>query len=777
MTVAFHKGQRLCERFVLLESLYVSERWSVWQALDEQRSTQVAIKCAARSSAMADHLWQSMQSQYSLRLRLEHDHLLSVYEPVRDRDALVFPMQLAAGNASQLRGKSYRQWRAVAIDIARALAYMHAQGYVHGDLKPSNVLLDFRGEALLGDFDTARVIGESAPLTSPFSASPQRLSGEPLCIAHDLYGFGALLHEWMTGYPPYFPQRPDPAQMPSLPVLQCSAVTPQHLQQLVRDLLAHDPAQRPANMSAVIECLEREDNGELNTLQDSAEIFDITQVISATGPRTSPASEETHLPRKRRAVWWASAGGAAMILAGLWWGLPRLTEMQSTELTRAFAAAREAARLDPSRGDDRGDREGMITDGSAETPPATRYAELESEFNQLLSDLESRAAGVWGGESFAGGKSLGKLARDAADDRDWDVALNRITVATRRLQRVEELAPKIKAERLADANKALDTGQLELARQNFDLVRQLDPADNSAAEGLERVASLLAVLPVLADAETALLGGETLRALTLYEQVLRADRRNRAATQGLQQATLGLGNDGYGQAIGQALAALRAGEFAATEASLVRAAELNPAAPEIAAVRAQLAAARERRALDGERESIQALEQAERWSEALASYEQILARDPSLVFARLGRERVAPRARAEQRLNALLTEPSRLSSPEVRREAQRLLTQTQIWTTQATVPVLTRQREALQAELDRYAARMRAIIESDGLTEIRIQRVGVLGSFERKELELQPGRYVAIGTRPGFRDVRREFSLVPGEASPIVDVRCTEAIT
>ena len=256
-----------------------------------------------------------------------------------------------------------------------------------------------------------------------------------------------------------------------------------------------------------------------------------------------------------------------------------------------------------------------------------------------------------------------------------------------------------------------------------------------------------------------------------------ATARNATALQGLEQARLALGNDQFGQAIGQALAELRAGEFTAVEDTLARATALRASAPEVAAVRAQLAAGRERRALDGERDNVLALERAERWSEAFTQYDQILARDSSLVFAQAGRDRVAPRARAEQRLSALLGEPSRLSAPEVRQEAQRLLNQTAAWTSNAAAPVLSRQREALQRELERYAVQILAIIESDGLTEIRIQRVGAIGAFERRELQLQPGRYVAIGTRAGFRDVRREFSLVPGAPAPIIDIRCTEAIT
>lgn len=778
MISEFQKGQRLCERFVLLERLHTGASSSVWQALDEQRATQVAIKCVARTGENAERLWQSMQNQYAVRLRLDHDRLLPVHEPVRDAEVYVLPMQLAAGNASRLRGKSSRQWRALAIDVARALAHMHAQGFVHGDLKPSNILFDFRGEALLADFDTVCAVGDLAPPPgSPFSSSPARLRGEPVSIADDLYGFGALLHEWMTGYPPFFPQRPDPMTLSELPALQCATETPQHLQQLVRDLLACNPADRPLDMSAVIECLERTDNGEPDALRDTdPDIFDMTQVITAGSAPRQSALEGAKAASRTRATLWAGFAGSAVLLTGLWWGLPKLTEIQSSELTRAFASAREAASI--SRLTESTETERPRDDQDAEPmSPAMRFAGLEQEYLQRLADLESRAAGVWGGELFASGKSLGKLARDAADDKDWEIALDRISVATRRLERVDSSATLVKATRLVDANKALDAGQLELAKQNFELVRQLDPTDTVAVEGLERVSALLAVLPVLVEAESAQLAGDALRALTLYEQVLRADARNATALQGLEQARLALGNDQFGQAIGQALAELRAGEFTAVEDTLARATALRASAPEVAAVRAQLAAVRERRALDGERDNVLALERAERWSEALTQYDQILARDSSLVFAQAGRDRVAPRARAEQRLSALLGEPSRLSAPEVRQEAQRLLNQTAAWTTNAAAPVLSRQREALQRELERYAVQILAIIESDGLTEIRIQRVGAIGAFERRELQLQPGRYVAIGTRAGFRDVRREFSLVPGAPAPIIDIRCTEAIT
>ena len=55
-------------------------------------------------------------------------------------------------------------------------------------------------------------------------------------------------------------------------------------------------------------------------------------------------------------------------------------------------------------------------------------------------------------------------------------------------------------------------------------------------------------------------------------------------------------------------------------------------------------------------------------------------------------------------------------------------------------------------------------------------RIGRLGAFERKDMELLPGRYTVVGVRPGYRDVRRELTLLPGNAAPTLVIRCEEPI-
>jgi hypothetical protein len=71
---------------------------------------------------------------------------------------------------------------------------------------------------------------------------------------------------------------------------------------------------------------------------------------------------------------------------------------------------------------------------------------------------------------------------------------------------------------------------------------------------------------------------------------------------------------------------------------------------------------------------------------------------------------------------------------------------------------------------------LRVALASDSLTEVTIYRVGRFGSFERKDVELLPGRYTVVGQRAGYRDVRRELELVPGRDVPTVVIRCEEPI-
>ena len=82
----------------------------------------------------------------------------------------------------------------------------------------------------------------------------------------------------------------------------------------------------------------------------------------------------------------------------------------------------------------------------------------------------------------------------------------------------------------------------------------------------------------------------------------------------------------------------------------------------------------------------------------------------------------------------------------------------------------------LELLLPTYNQPVMLALESDNATEVAIQRVGFLGAFDRREVTLKPGRYTVTGKRSGFRDVRREITVAPGQGEQIVVIRCLEPI-
>lgn len=730
----FRKGQRLCERFVLLEPIAQGATAAVWRAMDESRGLQIALKLIVGPSTDLELAWRKLRHQFDISQRAAEQGVLRVDAPVRDATVLALPMTLAASDARAWRGKSFAALLPLLREVAATLARLHAQGIVHGDLKPANVLLDFSGRPVLADFAAA---GEA----SPYSASPLQRAGELPIVADDIHAFGAMCFELLSGYPPHFPRRPQGVEPPPEKI-PSSTPLPVEFEQTVLAMLAADAARRPRDMDQVVAVFDS-----LTTRVRKPAV-----VMEAT-----PSALAAKQPRWRPLAFVASGLAVLWIVFVI---LPTFAPQVGPDRFRTQAAAESA--VDPAQIE-------------ARRQQRDAYEQARAQYELALETLETQAAGVWGGDTFAAAKQLADQAERAAEAADHGLALERIETASRRLERVSAQRANALAERLRIGRTAIDAGQLDVARQSFDLARQMDPGNAEAEQGMVRVLALGPVLGELAAAESARLAKDFLTALTAYENVLRADPTNVTAGAGLREVRAAISSDRYAREIGAALADLRADRLDAARAALARAASARPGAAELAAVTRQLQAADRRRELQGSAVEIRDLERAERWADALAAYDALLKQDAGLAFAREGMARVVPRAELARRLQRLIDTPSRLSAPEVRREGERLLAQAARIADEA--PSLREQERLLREAMQRFDRAIVAVIESDGLTEVRVQRVGAFGVFTRKEIALKPGRYVVIGSRAGYRDVRREFVIEPDAEPLMLEVRCTERLS
>lgn len=172
-------------------------------------------------------------------------------------------------------------------DVARALSYAHSAGVVHRDIKPDNVLLS-HGAAVVTDFGIAKAVSDSrsavragsltqtgTSLGSPAYMAPEQIAGDPHADHRaDIYAFGCMGYELLTGGPPFTadnPQRVLAAHLsqPPAPIANRRADVPRGLAALIMRCLEKDPANRPANAAEMITAMEAASSADFVASPDS----------------------------------------------------------------------------------------------------------------------------------------------------------------------------------------------------------------------------------------------------------------------------------------------------------------------------------------------------------------------------------------------------------------------------------------------------------------------------------------------------------------------------
>jgi serine/threonine protein kinase/tetratricopeptide (TPR) repeat protein len=397
-----------------------------------------------------------------------------------------------------------------------------------------------------------------------------------------------------------------------------------------------------------------------------------------------------------------------------------------------------------------------------------------ASFNSRLASLDKRGAGIWGGREFADARMLSAEAVGARDAGDLSLAQVRLSAASQLLDKVERRIPQALAAQLEAGQKALAAGQSEPATQAFDLARRIAPTDIRVAAGMRRVRSLSGVLPLLTDGENAERARNFARAVQDYSQAVSLDPADERAKQGLARANAAFGDDNYAKAVGAGFAALGAGRLTEAHESFEKARTYRPGGAEAAEGLKRVGAAMTARGSAELRQRAAGLEAQERWGEAMQEYDKALQQDPTLQFAQQGKARTAARADLSNRLQALIDRPERLGSPAVREQARELLQTAQ--SQMSSGAVLRSQIARLEILLPDFDKPVRLSLVSDNATEVAIQSIGQFGTFAHRDVDLKPGKYTVIGTRSGYRDVRRDITVAPGQTTQTISISCSEPI-
>lgn len=260
-------GTELAGRYVLEELLGSGAMGLVWRALDRELERHVAVKMLRQAADAQDML--RFRREARIGASLKHPGITVVHDVGRHDGQLFIVMELLQGSdlqtllAYEPSGLAVSAVVAIAAQAASALAVAHANHVVHRDLKPANLFVladdnvkicDF-GIAWLAD-DTGRLTTSGHTLGTPAYMAPEQWSGKDADALSDLYSLGCILHEMLTGQPP-FPAMDWPTLMrnhlatPPASPRQVRADVPADLDRLVLDLLAKNPADRPQDAGAV----------------------------------------------------------------------------------------------------------------------------------------------------------------------------------------------------------------------------------------------------------------------------------------------------------------------------------------------------------------------------------------------------------------------------------------------------------------------------------------------------------------------------------------------
>jgi serine/threonine protein kinase len=239
-------------RYRVVRLLGKGERKQTYLARDTKAKRDVAI---AFMTSDADP--QATEQEVEMLGRpSHHPYIVTLYESEPPR-YLVFEY-LPGGELRdycqklQSQGKQMPlpEFFRLARQLCRALAHIHEHGIIHRDVSMSNIWLDERGNAHLGDFDTAISVDDPDPASVSTTLegypAPELLSGNAVDVRADLYSVGAVLYEALVGASPSAPP-------PITPPSRLRNDLPAGLERLILSMLSPEREHRPPNANAILE--------------------------------------------------------------------------------------------------------------------------------------------------------------------------------------------------------------------------------------------------------------------------------------------------------------------------------------------------------------------------------------------------------------------------------------------------------------------------------------------------------------------------------------------
>ncbi len=379
----------------------------------------------------------------------------------------------------------------------------------------------------------------------------------------------------------------------------------------------------------------------------------------------------------------------------------------------------------------------------------------------------------WAQAAYRDANQLAKQGDQAFLDESFEQATGYYGEAQQKVEALQAEGEALLLEYLAAGNQALDARQTDDAERAFADALRIQPDNKAAQHGVERASRLPLVVEALRGARNHELAERWADALAAYDTAAGIDSQT-AGLDALRQRTAQLRDDAVvRRQLSEGFAALDARRFEEAKKAFRAVLAIRPGNEVAAGGLQQVAQKSELGLIAAKQRSAEAAAAEERWKDAQTLYEEVLAIDANIEFAKLGRSRMAQLADMQDVLQRINNEPDKLSSAKLYGEAREIIAEAQALEVQA--PAFAALLTTVADLVDSYGRPVAVTLLSDAQTEVLLSSVGKLGRFDNKTLELRPGEYTVVGSQNGCRDVRHHFVVRP-DMQPIT-IRCNEVLS
>jgi serine/threonine protein kinase len=321
---------------------------NVYRAKDTVLGRQVAIKILTKEGAADEESKQRFLQEARMASNIIHENIISVYDFGEDQGLPFIVMEYLEGESLRAairanRTGDFARRMKIALQIARAVDYIHSKKVIHRDIKPENINIDATGKIKMMDFGIAKADGMQLTragftLGTPYYMAPEQVLGKALTPQADVYAFGVLLFELLSGERALSGGKVEEIfesilnQPLNMSPLHAHKVPPEVVG-LIERCTAKQPSQRPPGLGAVADEIElivragvRQAATPVSPPMPLREKPDDSRVLRPgplpeSGPDGPPAWIEKLPPRFRTQVGLMALAGAAVFILFAVFGL------------------------------------------------------------------------------------------------------------------------------------------------------------------------------------------------------------------------------------------------------------------------------------------------------------------------------------------------------------------------------------------------------------------------------------------------------------------------